>query len=44
MYSYRVGREEEGMISNRPELVVLQVKAHRGDPLNEEVDIRAEMG
>ena len=111
LHSYRVGREEEGMSSNRPELVALRecleahqdhenllyltdsettlqdmnkwigggtklsltrspdgdvlkaiiiklqkrvkagastllikVKAHRGDPLNEEADIRAEIG
>jgi hypothetical protein len=48
-----VGREDEGVSSNRPELVVLiecleshedDNKAHRGDPLNEETDIKAEMG
>ena len=70
-----MGREEEGLSSNRPELVALReclethddhidllyltdseasvagattllikVKAHRGDPLNEETDIRAEVG
>ena len=71
-----MGREEEGLSSNRPELVaftecleahddrtnllyltdsearvqtgattlLIKVKVHRGDPLNEEADIRAEMG
>jgi hypothetical protein len=81
--SRKVGREDEGVSSTRPELVTLpeyledhgddviliyltdneailqtihrwigcgaklnfsEVKAHRGDPLNEEADIRAEVG
>jgi hypothetical protein len=76
LHTQRVGRVEEGISSNRPELVALrecleahqwgrsqryhhktakksqsrcsnpadQGQGHRGDPLNKEADIRAEMG